>query len=377
MKFKKSGKSKSKRTDGKTLESRAFTIQKRELNKDGSITFWASVESIDRYNSVVLASAFTDETIKRFGDNPVFMWMHDLTQFPLGKIVELERIDGEGVKVRVVFADTEEGQKAKKLYEDGILNAVSIQWLHVLVRDANDEDREKFGEKLEIVHEEIDLMEISGVTVPGHPKALAASVEGIKGLRELIGAATRGLDSARDKHKLKEAMVKLGEMLTGTVQAFEMVAEEMQKEIGDDDEEEDEDEDENPEDENEDEDENTDHEDDEDEKSMKKTKEFLTPVLKAIEASGNTRADILEVLQSEAGLSAEAALAFVEGRACPPKNSIDAIAAILDVKSGQLREVLEADGCLKGGGKNSTKSLDKLFDQASASSAKLLENIGG
>ena len=352
--------------------ARSFEVQKRELNKDGTITFWASVEAQDRYHTLVLASSFTDKTMEQFGKNPIFLWMHDTSGWPLGRIVEMERIIGEGVKIRVAFADTEEGKKAKGLYEAGILNAVSISWLAIKTHDATDEEKEKHGQDLELVFDEIDLLEISGVTVPGQPLAIAASVDKLKAQVKSLNSTLASLENVRNIEKLKEAAVKLGEMLTGTVGAFETLVQIL--ETGDD-EDEDEDEDEDkPEDNPSDEDEDEDKPDEE--AKMDKTREFMKALLKAQEDSGTTRDEIIEVLESEAGLTEKDAKSFLAGTACPPRDSVEAIANIFDVKAEALRDVLEADGCYKdGGGKNSTENLDR-WDRAAKGSQEFLDKLG-
>lgn len=64
----------------------------------------------------------------RYIKNPVLLVEHEEDSVPIGKIVDI-RFENDRWTGLLVFADTERGREAKKLYEAGIYNAVSINGL--------------------------------------------------------------------------------------------------------------------------------------------------------------------------------------------------------------------------------------------------------
>ena len=69
-----------------------------------TIEGWASKEDVDRFDELILASAFKKH-LRTFMQNPVLLWGHDHDQ-PMGHIQELKIIPNEGLRYKAEFADT-------------------------------------------------------------------------------------------------------------------------------------------------------------------------------------------------------------------------------------------------------------------------------
>jgi HK97 family phage prohead protease len=92
--------------------------------------------------------------------NPILLWGHNYFDIKsiIGAVTSVEPKEKE-VVMKGVFADTETGQAARKLYEDGILKAVSVGFM--------------VKERTENIITKAELLELSFVSVPANPEALA------------------------------------------------------------------------------------------------------------------------------------------------------------------------------------------------------------
>lgn len=144
--------------------NKSVEIIKATDEGDDIIKFVASKEIIDRDGDLVYIDGIDTANFEK---NPVFLYMHDMTD-PLGKVVSLEKTIGEdGVKVliaKVKFQDTPRGQYFLKLYQDEMLNAVSIRFRALEYSD----NRETGGWNIY----KSELWEISAVTIPANQEAL-------------------------------------------------------------------------------------------------------------------------------------------------------------------------------------------------------------
>lgn len=130
-----------------------------KANKDtGTFSFIASTGAIDRQGEVIDPAGWQ---LKRFMDNPVILWAHRYDELPVGKATSLST-DAKGLYVEGVFASADANPKAqqvRKLYEDGMLSAVSVGFIP-LERNGN-------------IITKSELLEISVVPVPANPEALS------------------------------------------------------------------------------------------------------------------------------------------------------------------------------------------------------------
>ena len=131
------------------------------------LDFIASDESLDRYREIISASGWKLENYQR---NPVFQNSHQCTDIlhTLGRALITEVRDGQ-LRQRIQFA-TDINPMAKiafNLYKAKFLNAVSVGFRPIRWEDGS--DRTSYRRK----YLEQELMEVSAVSIPANPNALA------------------------------------------------------------------------------------------------------------------------------------------------------------------------------------------------------------
>lgn len=124
--------------------------------------FRATTALEDRQGEVVAADGWL---LDDFRKNPVFLWAHDYSRPPIGKVVAVEQ-DADGLMADVVFDEADPfAQLVRGKYEKGILNAVSVGFMSLEM------ETPKRGEG-PLVHRTKSLLELSAVPIPANPEAL-------------------------------------------------------------------------------------------------------------------------------------------------------------------------------------------------------------
>lgn len=128
--------------------------------------------------------------LNNYQENPVFLWVHDYggRTLPIGRADA--SIEGKRMRAVVIFDQADEfARQVEQKYRTGFLNAVSVGWDdHVYCKKCGNElDRwsqyglEYFRKKCphceaeltpEVIDLRYELLDISGVPVPGDPDAL-------------------------------------------------------------------------------------------------------------------------------------------------------------------------------------------------------------
>lgn len=193
---------KPKQRDTSAKQFKPVRTRIRSLNeKERTIEFVASTETVDRYGDVIRVAGWDT---RAYEQNPVFLWAHESDKPPIGKCVGIEKDVESGELVqKIQFADRDTypfADTAFKLYKGGFLNAVSVGFMakEVKPRYEESEDGPEFV-GYEFVEQE--LMELSAVPVPANPDALARAV--CKGVissderREFVAAIKRFEQEAR------------------------------------------------------------------------------------------------------------------------------------------------------------------------------------
>ena len=128
--------------------------------EDGLTLFVASEESEDRMGDVIEVAGW--ET-KEFKKNPVFMLNHDYSLLPIGT-VPMVKPEGKQLLAGVKW-DTEDEMAAfvQGKYQRGVMRAVSVGFRPT--------EFERSGDGVRFKRQE--LLELSAVSVPAHPHALA------------------------------------------------------------------------------------------------------------------------------------------------------------------------------------------------------------
>lgn len=174
-----------------------FDVQYKDEGT-GSIEGYAStwIRKVDSWGDVVAKGAFTKTLKERWngGKGIPFLWSHkmdDLKAF-IGTAAADE--DDKGLHFIATFDDTEEAQKVRQLYKDGRLRKFSFAYDVLKSGMVTLEDGSKANEL-----QELDLFEISAVTVPANDDA---SVVDVKSGRR---------NSKADEDKLKNVVTLLDE----------------------------------------------------------------------------------------------------------------------------------------------------------------------
>lgn len=189
---------------------RAYTMRGKEPGQAGDpIKFLASTAGIKRDGRDLDQGLWS---LDNFRKNPVFLWSHDYRgQFlPIGK-ADVEAAE-DGLETTVLFDQADEfARKVEDKYRRGFLNAVSVGWNDV-VRCANCDglldmwltyglayyrkkcphcERELTEDGVRVSY---DLLDISGVNVPGDPDALMErELRALEALREAGTAEAEAL----------------------------------------------------------------------------------------------------------------------------------------------------------------------------------------
>ena len=149
-------------------------ICKAEASNDGTITAVASTPDPDRMDDVVAPSWKLDD----FRRSPVIMHAHDYEGPVVGKAVEIDLV-GDTLMMRVKFDEHESnplGQRLANQYREGFMSAFSVGFApgKVTPRSQLPKDHPAYSEKSAGSYmTENSLLEVSAVSIPANPQALA------------------------------------------------------------------------------------------------------------------------------------------------------------------------------------------------------------
>jgi len=149
------------------------------------VTYKFSDESVGRDGHIVKASAWRTDN---FAANPVFLWAHDDTLPPIGRVFDLHT-EARELRGSVRYATTDFADGIYQLVRGGFLNATSTSWLPL------EADRMTDGSS-GLIFTAVDLLEISQIPVPALPTALVTARSRIN-TRPLHRWAERALDTGR------------------------------------------------------------------------------------------------------------------------------------------------------------------------------------
>lgn len=181
------------------MKTKEFDVNYKDEGS-GSIEGYAStwIRKADSWGDVVAKGAFEKTLAERWngGKGIPFIWSHQIDNLKsfIGTAEADE--DDKGLHFVATFDDTEEAQKVRQLYKDGRLRKFSFAYD---VKDAGIVTLDDGVEAYEL--RELDLYEISAVTVPANDDAGVVDVK--SGRR----------NSKADEGKLKQAIKLLQEVL--------------------------------------------------------------------------------------------------------------------------------------------------------------------
>ena len=136
-----------------------------------TMRFVASDESVDRYGDVIVAKGWQ---LDQFRKNPVLLWSHDSTD-PIGTVPEVE-VKGKRLIATARFHPegvNKQADKIAKLVELRLLRAVSVGFTVGGAEDVELIRDEQNDRVTGYRYLRPELLELSVVTVPANPNALA------------------------------------------------------------------------------------------------------------------------------------------------------------------------------------------------------------
>ncbi|HEY8065610.1 MAG TPA: phage major capsid protein [Methylosinus sp.] len=136
-----------------------------------TISFTFATPNIARDGHRIMPGAWQSrghDGLMNFRASPVFLWAHDMTQPPVGKVSSLAEKDGflRGV---VTFAETPFAEEIFQLYGGGFMRGASVSWIPVESKRGAGPNREPGA----LDFTKVELLEISAVPVGCDPDALA------------------------------------------------------------------------------------------------------------------------------------------------------------------------------------------------------------
>ena len=104
--------------------------------------------------------------LKAYRKNPVVLFAHDASAWPVGRAVKIG-VERDRLVAEVQFANTHEGRKAQHLVETGHLKATSVGFRVLEAKPSTDRERQGGYD-----FKRQELMEFSIVPVPANPECL-------------------------------------------------------------------------------------------------------------------------------------------------------------------------------------------------------------
>lgn len=158
------------------LTRKLLTVEKLQPVQGEDRTFWAvaSTEGKDRSGDIMHSDGWV---MDGFLKNPVIPWGHIYSQPPVAQALAVKVENGK-LMVKIKFATADEYPFADtiyKLYKGGFLRAFSVGFNPVEAKSLPDGGTEYFQQ---------ELYEVSCVTLPDNPEALAEIKSAVKVLEK-------------------------------------------------------------------------------------------------------------------------------------------------------------------------------------------------
>lgn len=141
---------------------------------DGKITIegYANTSHVDRVGDNVLPSAFS-KTLPEYMQNPVLLSQHDW-DLVIGKVLEANIVEDSdssegGLWIKAMISGADDVSSVREKVREGILTTFSIGYNEI--EAAYDKSKDVF------IVKEVELLEISIVTIPANPNARFSMVD--------------------------------------------------------------------------------------------------------------------------------------------------------------------------------------------------------
>lgn len=169
----------------KEIAQSFLKFEVKAVGENGTFKVIASTEGVDRAGEVIMVNGWDLENYKK---NPIILFAHDYWSLPVGKATAVyPSDDGKQLIAEGYFASTESAQEVRKLYDEGILVAVSVGFMP-MERNGN-------------VITKAQLLEISFVPVPCNADAVS-----LEKMNKFLKSAEASKLTFKIMSSLKEAM---------------------------------------------------------------------------------------------------------------------------------------------------------------------------
>ena len=163
----------------RNVEHRSFVTRKAEDSQDGRKRIVLSEESPDRIEDVVKLDGLD---MTDFDKNPVMFFGHD--KFSAEGLIGSWEVpltrEGRQLVGTPVFMDAginPQADMVSEMLNAGFLKGASISFIPEKTRKATSEEQKELGiSSFSVVHEKSSLLEVSLVSLPMHPSALAKAI---------------------------------------------------------------------------------------------------------------------------------------------------------------------------------------------------------
>lgn len=162
---------------------KTYSFETKQLDEaERTLVAVASTEEPDRDGDVLMVDGWRLDNYRK---NPVVLFGHQYDSPPVAKVLEIQA-GGGMLRFKAQFATAEEypfADTVYRLFKGGYLRSFSVGFTPRKWEDRLDDGGHYMGRK----YLEQDLLEISAVNIPTHPKALVEAVKsGIKVDKEFL-----------------------------------------------------------------------------------------------------------------------------------------------------------------------------------------------
>ena len=163
----------------KEIKAKLKDFEIKSIDENWTFKVIASDETVDRAGEVIKIEAWD---FKNYMKNPIMLFWHDYWNIEsvAWKATNIY-VEGKKLIVEGVFAWTEKAQMLRQLYDEWIINTVSVGFIPK-ERDANNPS----------VITKAELLEVSFVPVPANPNALSIQKEIFEKMVEIGIVKTEG-----------------------------------------------------------------------------------------------------------------------------------------------------------------------------------------
>jgi len=182
-----------------------FTVTMKRVGDESRVLrFTGTLSTADRMGDIIETAGWD---LRNFIKNPVFLWNHDPSLPPIGKVLQVEHTD-TALIFDVEFARGDVNPFADTIFQSfqqGFLSAVSVGFIPKKVDAIRTPEGAVTGFRIS----EQELLELSAVSIPAHQDALAASL-----FKQSLEDAIKNIAGQRLQDRKKSDMIGLDQYFT-------------------------------------------------------------------------------------------------------------------------------------------------------------------